>query len=321
MRFLFPTKESEYGLILYKHFKKGLELFGHTVDTIHRKDVTVELIKEYDYTFLFTVTTDAVLKKVQDAGGKYIYLDKGYCRNKRLRDSRAYVRISINQWQPLKYLHKFEDRHDRWAETRRQEIRKLRIENLNRSKENKARHFDIIETLEPQPTKQKHEGSYILFAWSSAKYHIWQGIDDPHVFATKVFDELRQYTDRPIIYRPKPTWSAKEPIPGTIYQAENTTKYHDLLKKDLYAVVTHTSNAALEANFCGVPTMVLGDSIAKPISSTQIKDINNIYRPSIKEKQKLGRALSYFQWTLEEIEQGLMWILLKEVFEEELNGS
>ena len=67
--------------------------------------------------------------------------------------------------------------------------------------------------------------------------------------------------------------------------------------------------------------MVLGDSIAKPISSTQIKDINNIYRPSIKEKQKLGRALSYFQWTLEEIEQGLMWILLKEVFEEELNGS
>ena len=52
MRFLFPTKESEYGLILYKHFKKGLELFGHTVDTIHRKDVTVELIKEYDYTFL-----------------------------------------------------------------------------------------------------------------------------------------------------------------------------------------------------------------------------------------------------------------------------
>ena len=97
--------------------------------------------------------------------------------------------------------------------------------------------------------------------------------------------------------------------------------YPALLDKDIYTVVTHTSNASLEANFYGIPTMTLGNSIVKSISSTKISDINNIYRATVEEKNSLGRSLSYFQWKLREIKEGLMWIHLKNILEEELNES
>ena len=95
-----------------------------------------------------------------------------------------------------------------------------------------------------------------------------------------------------------------------------------MLDQDIYALITHTSNASLEANFYGVPTIVLGDAITKPVSSTKLEEINNIRRVSVKKKQRLGRGLSYFQWTLAEIYNGTMWTNLKDIFEEELiNGS
>ena len=319
MKFLFPTKESEYADILYGCLKEGLEKFGNVIDEVHRKDITEELIKEYDYTFLFSVTSEVVLEQVRNAGGKYLYMDKGYCRAKgaRLNDPDGSIRISINSWQPLKYLHKFEDRSDRWAEIRSKRIRRKNT----RWRTDDTDKFGGVIGLEPQETIGRHEGSYILLAGSSVKYHRWQGIEGPQEFAENTIKELRKYTDKPIIYRPKPTWDNKKPIGGTIWKGHNDVTYADLLDTDLYAVITHTSNAALEANFYGIPTITLGNAIVTPVSSTKISDINNVYRATIEEKNSLGRSLSYFQWKLKEIKDGLMWIHLKDVFEEELNGA
>jgi hypothetical protein len=177
------------------------------------------------------------------------------------------------------------------------------------------------ETLEPKETKKENEGCYILYAGSSNKYNIFMDLDEPTTYAENIVQELRKHTDRPIIYRPKPSWDDRKPIPQTIYMGGRKTKFHTLLKKDIYALITHSSNAALEANFYGIPTIVLGEGIARPVSSTSIKDINNLYRPSLEEKHSLGRSLSYFQWKLEEIAAGDMWQNLKEIFEEELNGA
>ena len=100
-----------------------------------------------------------------------------------------------------------------------------------------------------------------------------------------------------------------------------STKFNELVKKDIYALITHSSNAALEANLYGIPTIVLAEGIARPISSTSIKDINNIHRPTLEEKHSLGRSLSYFQWKVEEIKDGHMWRHLKDIFEEELSDG
>ena len=147
------------------------------------------------------------------------------------------------------------------------------------------------------------------------------GIEEPTTYTKNIVKEIGQFTDRPIIYRPKPSWNAKQEVEGTIFLGDNKIKYHELLKKDLYCVITHTSNAALEANFYGIPTIVLGEAIAKPVSSTKLDEINNIYRPTLEEKHSLGRSLSYFQYRIEEVKDGVMFDNLKGIFEEELNGS
>jgi len=314
MKFLFTSKPSKYGDALYTSFKNGLEMFGHTVDPFNLRDITKDLIKKYDYTCLYTVTqTLPLIEKIKSVGGNYIYFDRGYSRNKgvRLDNENAYVRISFNAWQPLQHIHKFENKSDRWKKVCRHIIRRWQPYHKG----------PACRTLRPQPTKQEHEGSYILFAGSSEKYHIWHKLEAPEIFANKVFHNLRKYTDLPIIYRPKPSWKEKGPIPQTIYQGSRHVPYALLLDRDIYALITHTSNASLEANFYGIPTIVLGEAITKSVSSTNIKEINNIYRPSVEEKQKLGRGLSYFQWTLREIYNGTMWQNLKDIFEEELNGS
>ena len=346
MKFLFPAKASKYFDVVFNSLKEGLENQGHSIKRVARKDLTENLIKEFDFTLIFTVTSDVVLKKVLAAGSNYIYLDKGYARNQRLMKPEAFLRFSPNAWQPLKHLDEFSTLEDRWSYARKQTVRKYFVPNpnwpiyeegLSRLTEKQdvlayKRKFgpdirsqprDIIhyETLEPRPTKKENQGSYIVFAGSSAKYHIFMGLEDPETYAKNVISELRHYTNRPVIYRPKPTWSAKKPVPQTIYKGDSDVKYHQLMNHDIHSVITHTSNAALEANFYGIPTLVLGDSIAKPVSSTELKDIENIHIPTLEEKESLGRSLSYFQYSMEEISTGLPWKKLKHILEEELNGA
>lgn len=312
MKFLFPTKQREYSMHLCDAIKTGLEMFGHTVDIVGRDTVDKEMISKYDFTFLFTITTHWLRDMVIEAGGSYIYMDKGYCRNRRLREPDAFIRISPNAWQPLKHLDKFANINNRWKKVMKIPVRKILDKN------GKVKHR---ETLEPKRTKREDEGCYILYAGSSNKYHTFMDLDEPSTYAENIVQELRKYTDRPVIYRPKPSWDDRKPIPQTIYMGGRKTKFHTLLKKDVYALVTHSSNAALEANLYGIPTIVLGEGIARPISSTKIEDINNLYRPTIEEKHSLGRSLSYFQWKIEEIKDGHMWTHLKDIFEEELaNG-
>jgi len=346
MKFLFPSKESKYFDAIFKYLKEGLEIQGHSIKRVSRKDLTESLIKKFDFTLLFTITSERELQKVINAGSNYIYLDKGYARNERLRKPEAFLRFSPNAWQPLKYLDEFSNLEDRWSYARKQTVRKYFVTNPNwpiyekglseltekqdilaykrkfgpdiRSQPREIIHY---ETLEPRPTKKENQGSYILFAGSSAKYHIFMGLEDPETYAKNVISELRKYTNRPVIYRPKPTWNGREPIPQTIYKGDSDIKYHELMNHDIHSVITHTSNAALEANFYGIPTLVLGDSIAKPVSSTELKDIENIYIPTLEEKESLGRSFSYFQYQMKEISTGLPWKKLKHILEGELDGS
>ena len=313
MKFLIPIKNNKYFKIVSKALKAGLEKQGQVAEIILRNDLSKkeECIKEYDFVFVFTITGDWIRDLAIKYGKPYIYMDKGYCRNARLKKPEAFIRFSPNSWQPLKHLDKFSDRDDRWEELLKIPIRKWYGKDGKVSK---------VETLEPKP-HFKEEGEYILFAGSSAKYHLYMGIEEPTTYTKNIVKEIRQLTDRPIIYRPKPSWNAKQEVEGTIFLGDNKIKYHELLKKDLYCVITHTSNAALEANFYGIPTIVLGEAIAKPVSSTKLDEINNIYRPTLEEKHSSGRSLSYFQYRIEEVEDGVMFDNLKGIFEEELNGS
>jgi hypothetical protein len=72
-------------------------------------------------------------------------------------------------------------------------------------------------------------------------------------------------------------------------------------------MVTHGSNACFEAVCEGVPCIVLGNGVAKPISSTQLEDVDNPRLASDSEREAWLNGLSYWQWSRDEMESGECW--------------
>jgi len=210
-------------------------------------------------------------RECQDKGIHTIMLDKSYQRH----GGWEWWRCAINAHHPTATLMDINRPRDRMADVELSDWRK--------------------------PTKRGH----IVIAGSSAKYHRFYDLPEPTKWATDLVAEIRKHTDRPIIYRPKPSWHDAVPIDGTSYSKLPDT-IGDVLK-GAHALVTHGSNACFEAVVAGVPCIILGDGVAKPISSTDIADIERPYLAPNYDRQRWLAALSYCQWTLEEFKSGEAW--------------
>jgi hypothetical protein len=113
---------------------------------------------------------------------------------------------------------------------------------------------------------------------------------------------LRQVTDRPIVVRKKP--KAGEDI-APLQAALETA----------HALVTHSSNVAIEAACFGTPVFVSPASAAAPIGST---DITRIDTPVYPERRPWLAHLAYSQFSFDEIEDGRAWRLLLDLEERDL---
>jgi hypothetical protein len=111
-----------------------------------------------------------------------------------------------------------------------------------------------------------------------------------------VEQELRQYTDKQIIFREKEPKKKRAPL------------YKHLLDEDYYCVININSNAATEAVWAGIPVITLDQHITNPISRNKISDINNLLRPNIANWLCM---VSYSQFTVEELTSGKAFSLIK----------
>jgi hypothetical protein len=114
-------------------------------------------------------------------------------------------------------------------------------------------------------------------------------------------EALRQGTDRPIIVREKPQ-------PG-----ETAVPLKTALRS-AHALVTHSSNVAIEAACLGTPVFVNEASAAAPIGET---DVSKIETPVYPDREPWLRHLAYNQFSLDEIRRGDAWRLLLELEERE----
>ncbi len=106
---------------------------------------------------------------------------------------------------------------------------------------------------------------------------------------------LRLETDRPIIVREKPKpGEANIPLPQAL--------------QDAHALVTHSSNVAIEAACLGTPVFVSPTSAAAPIGQT---DIGLIETPRYPKRDGWLAHLAYSQYSIDEIRDGTAWKLLK----------
>jgi hypothetical protein len=112
----------------------------------------------------------------------------------------------------------------------------------------------------------------------------------------KTLEVLQRHTDRPIVVRHKPRpGETVEPL------AEALSKAH--------ALVTHSSNGAIEAVMAGVPVFVSPSSAAAPMGLT---DLSLIETPVYPDRHKWLAHLAYCQFSFEEMRSGAAWRILLE---------
>jgi hypothetical protein len=115
---------------------------------------------------------------------------------------------------------------------------------------------------------------------------------DAHHWTTDTVAALKKHTDREIIVKPK-----------------NGIPLKDLLK-DAWAVVSHSSVAAVEACQNGVPVFGPYESPAWCMGT----HLEQIEKPVFPQRTNWLKTLSYSQFSIDEIRSGFAWATLKDIY-------
>lgn len=236
-------------------------------------------VAEADVAVMVGVKSRETFRANRDAGRSVIMVDKGYSRH-RLPGEKdwEYWRVSVDAHHPTSHIMDFRD-------TRR--VAKMGV------------------GLKPWRTWGKH----IIIAGSSAKYHDFYNLPHPTEYAEQLVERIREMTDRPIMYRPKPSWKEAKPIRGTLWSGND--QHIDRALIGAWALVTHGSNACFEAVCAGVPCVVLGNAVARPISSASLDSVESPRLAPEAERRRWLCGLSYCQWTMDEFASGEAWATIR----------
>lgn len=217
-----------------------------------------------------------ILSDYRAAGLKAIYIDLGYWGRHEGGRWSGYHKIAINSRHPTGYFSA--RRHDGL-----------------RAAELKVRPRDWI--VNPE---------HILLAGMGAKGAEAEGFA-PEAWERAAIAELRKHTDRPIVYRPKPSWKEAQPIEGTIF-SHFTQDLHKVLRR-CHAVVTHHSNVAVDGLVAGVPAFCV-EGVARPLALDDLSKIEAPYRAT--DRMQWINDISYTQWSIGEMRRGKAWKHLKQ---------
>ncbi len=113
---------------------------------------------------------------------------------------------------------------------------------------------------------------------------------NPDQWLRTVTTELSRHTSRPIVVKPKGDGDIRDSL------------------KDCWALVTHSSNSAVDAIADGVPSVVLGESACEAVSWT----FEDLEKPWWPERECWVNALAYHQFTLDEMRNGTAWKILND---------
>lgn len=230
-----------------------------------------------DVVVLFGVKARVRHEEFRAAGIQTIVLDKGYVRHAAPGGQKwcEYWRVAVNAHHPTGYLMDQKQPHDRF----------------NR--------------LGLEMREWRRKGDTVIYAGSSDKYHRFNGLEEANSYARSVVSKIRKLTNRAIIYRPKPSWKDAQRIEGVTFSRPPERIHQTLV--GAHVLVTNGSNACFEAVLAGVPTIVLGEAVAKPISSTSLKRIERPQLAGMDERLQWAANLAYAQWTMPEMRSGECW--------------
>ena len=150
-----------------------------------------------------------------------------------------------------------------------------------------------------RPWQDNPRGHIVLAGMGQKSCVLYQYPDQSWDLAA--VQEIRQNTDRQIYYKPKPSWRGCPPIAGTVYRCDEPIEE---TLNGAWALVTHHSNAAVDALLCGIPTFSW-DGAAKYQSCSDLSLIESPKRPE--DREVLLDKLVYFNWSVGEMASGDCW--------------
>lgn len=134
-------------------------------------------------------------------------------------------------------------------------------------------------------------GKHVVVAEPSPTYAKFHGIPD---WTDRTVKKLREVTDRPIVLRDKEM------------QRFGRKLHEDI--RGAHALVSHGSNAAVEAAIMGCPVFVDPCSAASLVGKTNLEEIED---PIYPDREPWVRSLSYCQFDEKELVDGTLWRLIR----------
>ena len=119
---------------------------------------------------------------------------------------------------------------------------------------------------------------------------------DLDIWLEHTVNEIKKYTDRPVVVRERAPKRLDRTVNDTLEQA---------LNDDVFALVTFNSVAATEAVFLGIPAFTLAPAnAASPVSLQDLSKINEPYYPDQDKLYAWACHLSYGQFHNSELRNG-----------------
>lgn len=293
MKVCFLTNRQPREQLLGAALNRGLMLRGDRLQTVPYHDRPEQL--DCDAIAFVGVKCREWHEYCQRTGTRFLYFDKGYHYPKEKstfkRNTTKIVncwRISVDTNQPLEQLAQAKHTLERWDKM----------------------------GPRPKPWREPTPNGPIIIAGSSPKFHLFHGLPDPTTWAQEIVAELRRHTDRPIHYRPKPSWWVGSPedavpIDGTEFIPTLTFEER---AAGAHAIITYGSNAAMIGMLQGVPSVIVGNGIMRVVSSTDLSEIEAPYLAPEEDRLQLLANIAWSQYTLLELGNGKAWGHIKELF-------
>lgn len=278
------------GLIVSRKFRARQKVMPDLAQGIAKLGDKVERIWAHQYTEPFSdcvlfygfdgSRTSQIARAFYDykrSGRKAIYIDLGYFSQRWNGDRYGFHRFSINDRHPTAYFQNKKHKSDRFKVHNR--------------------------TVEPW----RKPGRNIVVCGMSDKCARFEGFKFEE-WERAAIKKLRTITDRPIIYRPKPqrkTVSQYPPIDGVSYSDPLHKRLGDELK-DAWCVVSHHSNAGIDALMAGVPCFT-DEGVATPLAKTDVGLVEFPFIPSDSDRKQLVADIAYCQFNRPEMRDGTAW--------------
>ena len=157
----------------------------------------------------------------------------------------------------------------------------------------------------------RSDGDFILVCGQHDKSLQWQNMPRMSTWFLETYDEIRKYTERPIVFRPHPRCRLEHIEHGlkNVHRQEpnhiaNTYDDFDMGFSNVWATVSYSSNPGPHSCINGVPAFVSTHSLAYSVGN-DIDFLHDIENPMMPDRQQWLNDYAHTEYTLEEISQGI----------------